>query len=100
MEIQTHLPLSKRILLGAKTIALSGIIRASAHLSDNLGGGDSRLTSPGTTSCGQAQSKPRASRRGAPEGLHAGHARPFGQRSCSPNPAKASSVGNLFSNSW
>jgi hypothetical protein len=62
--------------------------------------GGSRLTFPDTTSCGQAQSKPRGSRRGAPEWLHAGHARPFGQRSCSQNPAKASSVGNLFSDFW
>jgi len=35
MEIQTQLPLSKRILLGAKTTALSGVIRATAHLSDD-----------------------------------------------------------------
>jgi MoaA/NifB/PqqE/SkfB family radical SAM enzyme len=34
MEIQTHLPLSKRTPLCAKTALLSGIIRASTHLPD------------------------------------------------------------------
>jgi len=34
MEIQAHMPLSKRISLGAKTTLISGIIRASTHLPD------------------------------------------------------------------
>lgn len=36
MEIQTRLPLTKRIPLGAKATVLSSIIRASTHLPDNL----------------------------------------------------------------
>ena len=36
MEIQTRLPFTKKISLGAKATLLSSIIRASTHLPDNL----------------------------------------------------------------